>query len=94
MSLFRSVYHWLKSQSDLSHNGTHHVLLFPVTTKYQYKIRECEEGTPEKASAGKMFGMLHGVSVLVNLGSILANTAYLLIQIPLIVALHIFICIT
>merc|ERR1712062_752679 len=49
------------------------------TTKFQYKIRECQEGTPEKASARKMFGMLHGVSVLVNLGSMLANTAYLYI---------------
>jgi len=63
--------------SSLALNLLNSFLLFPVTTKYQYKIRECEEGTPEKASARKMFGMLHGVSVLVNLGSMLANTAYL-----------------
>ena len=65
--------------SSLVLNLLNSFLLFPATTKFQYKIRESEEGTPEKARARKMFGMLHGVSVLVNLGSLLANTAYLYI---------------
>ena len=65
--------------ASLFFNLLNSFVLFPVTTKYQYKIRELEEGTPEKASARKMFGMLHGTSVLVNLGSMAANTAYLYI---------------
>ena len=65
--------------SSLVLNLLNSLLFFPVTTKYQYKIRELQEGTPEKASARKMFGALHGASVLVNLGSMVANTAYLYI---------------
>ena len=65
--------------SSLLLNLLNSFLLFPATTKYQYKIREYEEGSPEKASARKKFGMLHGVSVLVNIGSMVANTAYLYI---------------
>ena len=63
--------------SSLVLNLLNSFILFPVTTKYQYRIREFEEGTPEKKAARKMFGMLHGISVLLNLGSILANTGYL-----------------
>jgi len=65
--------------SSLVLNLLNSFLLFPATTKFQYRIRECEEGTPEKATARKMFGMTHGLSVLLNLSSILANTAYLYI---------------
>jgi len=65
--------------SSLLLNILNSFVLFPVTTKYQYKIRQHEEGSPEKASARKMFGMTHGGSVLVNIGSMVLNTAYLYI---------------
>jgi len=38
-------------------------LVFPITTKYQYRLREYEEGSAERKSAGMRFGMFHALSM-------------------------------
>lgn len=54
-------------------------LLFPVTTRYMLENRAAKakgEGSAEAVAAGRRFGISHGISNLVNLGSLLANLGY------------------
>ena len=65
--------------SSLIINSINSFIVFPVCTGYMYERRKHEEGTEEQKKASMMFGMTHGVSNLINLGSIIANIAYLYI---------------
>ena len=65
--------------SSLVINAVNSLVVFPVTTGYMYERRKHEDGTPERKQAEKMFHIHHGISNTINLGSIVANIAYLYI---------------
>ena len=60
-------------------NAVNSFIVFPICTGYMYERRKHEEGSEEQKKASMMFGITHGVSNLINLGSIIANLAYLYI---------------
>jgi len=69
---------WLLTSSLVS-NLLNSFIFFPTTTHYQYERRKYQAGSEEFKTASKLFGITHGVSVLVNLGSMVANFAFLYI---------------
>ena len=62
--------------SSLLINALNSFIIFPITTDYMYERRKHEVGTEEFKTANKMFGITHGISNLINLGSIAANVAF------------------
>jgi len=61
---------------SLAMNSLNTLLVFPATTRLMFKLRLHEEGTEERKKLGMKFGILHSVSVLLNLVSMGANVAY------------------
>jgi len=51
-------------------------LIFPVTTKYMYQLREAKAADKNVKEAGMRFGIWHGISNLLNLASLVANLGY------------------
>jgi len=62
--------------ASLACNCLNSFLIFPKTTELQFLKRGIKD-EKEKAAAERRFGMVHGVSVLVNLVSMVANLAYI-----------------
>jgi len=54
-------------------------VIFPKVTEFMLELRKHAEGSSERKSAGMKFGITHGVSNLINLGSMCANLAYIYI---------------
>ena len=54
-------------------------VIFPKVTEFMLELRKHEEGTAERKKAGMRFGITHGVSNLINLGSMCANLGYIYI---------------
>jgi len=65
--------------SSLLINILNSFVVFPKVTEFMLELRKHEEGTPERKKAGMRFGITHGVSNLINLGSMLANLGYIYI---------------
>jgi len=70
---------FLLLSASLLSNVLNSFLIFPTCTHYMYEKRKYEEGSEEFKKNAKMFGITHGVSVLMNLGSMAANFAFLYI---------------
>eukprot|EP00092_Neocalanus_flemingeri_P004027 GFUD01004334.1.p1 GENE.GFUD01004334.1~~GFUD01004334.1.p1 ORF type:complete len:193 (+),score=39.05 GFUD01004334.1:50-628(+) len=54
-------------------------IIFPKVTQFMLELRQQKEGTMERKKAAKKFGITHGVSIMIILGSTLANISYLYI---------------
>jgi len=52
-------------------------ILFPACSKTMFELRKHEDGTEERKRAGRIFGITHGLTSLVTLGSIGANIWFL-----------------
>eukprot|EP00092_Neocalanus_flemingeri_P038961 GFUD01042415.1.p1 GENE.GFUD01042415.1~~GFUD01042415.1.p1 ORF type:complete len:193 (+),score=53.32 GFUD01042415.1:40-618(+) len=65
--------------ASLAINILNSFIIFPKVTELMLELRKHEEGTPERKKAGMRFGITHGVSNLINLGSMCTNLAYLYI---------------
>jgi len=75
---------WSLLAGSLTANLLNGFYLFPLTTKYQYELRAVDKQNEDKdkdeeaVKAAKMrFGIAHGICNLVNMGSQVANLAYL-----------------
>ena len=54
-------------------------IIFPKVTDFMLELRKHKEGTAERKKAGMRFGITHGVSNLINFGSMFANLGYIYI---------------
>jgi len=61
---------------SLGANSLNALLVFPLTTRLMFKLRQFEEGTAERKKLGAKFGIMHLLSVLLNTVSMGANIAY------------------
>ena len=56
--------------SSLLINVFNSFLIFPKVTEYMLALRKHDEGSEERKKAGMRFGITHGISNLINFGSI------------------------
>jgi len=65
--------------SSLLINVFNSFLIFPKVTEYMMALRKHDEGSEERKKAGMRFGITHGISNLINFGSMIANLGYIYI---------------
>jgi len=65
--------------SSLLINVFNSFLIFPKVTEYMLALRKHDEGSEERKKAGMRFGITHGISNLINFGSMIANFGYIYI---------------
>ena len=51
-------------------------ILFPACNKTMFELRKHKDGTAERKKAATMFGITHGLTSLITLGSIGANIGF------------------